>query len=147
MHNIIQNHFIIAVFIARIFLGFLFFFQGYDSIFRVGIKKAIEAFHIPFSDKGIPKFFSIIGVWFTSYIKLICGIMLIIGFIKYYALYMLGMDLILASIAFGIVRPMWDIHFVFPRLAVLVFLLIIPTHWDVLSVDYFWSFFKFLTSF
>ena len=47
MQNIINNQYIIAVFIARIFLGFLFFFQGYDVIVRVGIKNLIERLHLP----------------------------------------------------------------------------------------------------
>lgn len=146
MQTLIQNHYTIAVLIARFFLGFLFFFQGYDAIVRVGIKNVIETFHIPLSAKGIPKTFTVIGVWFTSYIQLIGGLLLIIGFVKYYVLYLLGIDLIVASIAFGFIKPMWDMQFVFPRMVILIFLLIVPSQWDVFSVDYFWSFIKFLNT-
>lgn len=146
MQNIIQNHYIIAVFIARIFLGFLFFFQGYDTLIRVGIKNAIEKQHLSFSKNGIPKGFTAIGLWFTSYVQLIGGLFLIIGFIKYYILYLLGIELILSSIAFGIIKPLWDMRFVFPRFSILIFLLVIPSQWDVFSIDYFWSFLKFLNS-
>ncbi|MES2593424.1 MAG: hypothetical protein V4608_16190 [Bacteroidota bacterium] len=147
MRIIIQNHEILAAFISRVFLGFLFFFQGYDAVFRIGIKNVIEAAHPSFANRGISKTVTGIGVVFTSYIQLIGGLFLIIGFVKYYTLYLLGLDLIFVAIAFGIIQPMWDMRFVFPRLVLLIFLLFVPWYWDVISVDYCWSFFKFLKSF
>lgn len=144
MENIINNHHIIAVFIARIFLGILFFFQGYDTIVRMGIKNYIENLALPNTEKAISKSLIVAGVWIIAIIQLIGGIFLIIGFVKYYFLYLLGIDLIIASIAFRFIKPMRDMQFAFPNLVILIFLLIVPSHWDVLSVDYFWSFIKFL---
>ena len=133
-----------AAFIARIFLGFAFFLQGYDKVFRLGVKQVIQTVHQPLSSKGVPKMFSVTGAYFTSYVELICGAFLIIGFVKYYCLYLLGFDLLFAAIAFGIVEPVWDMKHIFPRFVLLLFLLIIPSRWDVLSVDYFWSLIKFI---
>jgi uncharacterized membrane protein YphA (DoxX/SURF4 family) len=133
-----------AAFIARVFLGFLFFLQGYDKVFRIGVKQVIETIHTPLSAKGIPAIFSKTGAYFTSYVELICGALLIIGFVKYYCLYLLGFDLLFAAIAFGIVEPVWDMKHIFPRLVLLIFLLIIPSQWDVISVDYAWSLIKFI---
>jgi putative oxidoreductase len=133
-----------AAFITRLFLGILFFLQGYDKVFRIGVKQVIAAVHGPLSEKGLPKFFSTFGSYFTSYVELVCGGFLIIGFVKYYCLYLLGFDLLFAALAFGIVDPIWDMKHIFPRLALLIFLLIIPSHWDVLSVDYAWSLIKFM---
>jgi|SRR3990172_9064302 len=135
-----------VVFIARMFLGLLFFFQGYDAVFRIKISGVIEAIKFPLVAKGVPKFIIISGAYFTSYVELICGFLLIIGFIKYYALYLLGIDLLFAAFAFGIIKPMWDMQFVFPRLLLLIFLLLFPAYSDVLSVDYHWSLFKFINS-
>jgi len=135
-----------AALIARVFLGLLFFLQGYDKVFRIGVKKVIQTVHEPLSSKGIPSFFSSLGSYFTSYIELICGAFLIIGFVKYYCLYLLGFDLLFAAIAFGVVEPIWDMKHIFPRLALLIFLMIIPSQWDVISVDYAWSLIKFLKS-
>lgn len=135
-----------AAFIARVFLGFLFFLQGYDKVFRLGVKQVVQTIHTPLSSKGIPEIFSKTGAWFTSYVELICGALLIIGFAKYYCLYLLGIDMLFAAIAFGIVEPMWDMKHIFPRLALLIFLLIIPSQWDVISVDYAWSLIKFIKS-
>ena len=136
MQAIIDYHTEIAIFIARVFLGLLFFFQGYDAIFNVKIDNIIESFYRPFSAKGIPKSLTVVGVWFTSYIELIGGLMLVLGLFKYAALYLLGADILIASIGFGIVKPMWDMQFVFPRLILLIFLLVIPTSWDIASIDH-----------
>jgi len=135
-----------AAFIARVFLGLLFFLQGYDKVFRIGVKEVIKTIHEPLSSKGIPAFFSELGTYFTSYIELICGAFLIVGLAKYYCLYLLGFDLLFAALAFGIVEPVWDMRHIFPRLVLLIFLLTIPSQWDVISVDYVWSLIKFIKS-
>lgn len=144
-HDIISRE-VMAVFIARVFLGMLFFFQGLDAVFRVKIKGVIDTIEQPLVEKGVPLFMIRFGAYYTSYVELIAGFCLIIGFAKYYSLYLLGFDLIFASIAFGMIKPMWDMQFVFPRLALLLFFLIAPSHWDVISVDYVWSVIKFVKS-
>jgi uncharacterized membrane protein YphA (DoxX/SURF4 family) len=133
-----------AAFIVRIMLGLLFFLQGYDKVFRIGVKEVIRTIHEPLSSKGIPTFFSGMGAYLTSYIELICGGLLIVGFIKYYCLYLLGFDLLFATLALGIVEPVLDMKHIFPRLVLLIFLLIIPSQWDIISVDYMWSLIKFV---
>lgn len=137
---------VMAVLIARVFLGLLFFFQGIDAVFNIKIKGVIATIEEPLTSKGVPRFLIVLGAYFTSYIELIAGLCLIIGFAKYYALYLLGFDLLIASIAFGIIKPMWDMRFVFPRLVLLLFILVAPSEWDVLSVDYVWSLIKFSRS-
>ena len=135
-----------AAFIARVFLGVLFFLQGYDKVFRLGVKEVIETVNNSLSSKGVPRFFSSFGAYFTSYIELIGGALLIIGFVKYYCLYLLGFDLLFAAFAFGLIEPVWDMKHIFPRLALLLFLMLIPSQWDVISVDYVWSLIKFVKS-
>jgi uncharacterized membrane protein YphA (DoxX/SURF4 family) len=135
METLTLYHEITAAFIARIFLGLLFFFQGYDAVFNVKIKNVVNTYQNSFSNIGIPKFFTICGAWFTSFVELIGGLLLVLGAVEYYTLYLLGLDLLIASIAFGIATPMWDTRHVFPRLALLIFLLAIPASWNVLSLD------------
>ena len=130
-----QHHQVIAVFIAGVFLGLLFFFQGYDAVFHIKVENVIVAYQNSFAKKSISKFFTVFGSWFTSYVELIAGFLLIIGLFEYCSSYLLGIDLILASIAFGITAPMWDMRFVFPRLALVLFLLSVPSLWDHSSLD------------
>lgn len=141
------HHEIAAALITRVFLGVLFFFQGYDKVFKVKIKGVVETFEYSVISKHFPKTLLIIIAFFTSYMELVGGILLIIGFLKYYALYFLGLDLILVAVAFGMIKPMWDMQFLFPRLLLLLLLLVIPSQWDVISVDYFWSLIKLVKSF
>jgi uncharacterized membrane protein YphA (DoxX/SURF4 family) len=136
-----------AVLIARVFLGILFFLQGYDKVFRMKVSKVIETIHTPLEVKGVPTIFSAVGAYFTSYVELVCGGLLIIGFAKYYCLYLLGFDLLFVTLAFSLVEPVWDMRHIFPRLALLIFLLIAPSQWDVISIDYLWSVIKFVRSF
>ncbi len=135
MHAINQYHEIVAVLIARVFLGCLFFFQGYDAVFNIKVKNVIATFETNFTNKGIPKFLTAAASWFTSYTELICGFLLIIGLFEYYALYLLGLNLIIAAIGFGITSPMWDTRYVLPRLLLLLFLLFVPQGWNALSLD------------
>ena len=130
-----QYHEVASAFIARIFLGCLFFFQGYDAVFNVKIKNIIDTYQNSFVNKGIPKFFTVCGAWFTSYTELICGLLLILGLFEYCSLYLLAINLIIASIAFSINSPMWDMRFLFPRLILLLFLLVIPASWNIWSLD------------
>lgn len=136
MEIINQYHYIIAAFIARVFLGCLFFFQGYDAVFKVKIQNVIGVFENDFAEKGIPRFLTISASWFTTYSELICGALLIFGLFEYVALYLLGVNLIIASIGFGINTPMWDTRHVLPRLILILFLLMLPQSWNVLSLDH-----------
>ena len=143
---VIHSKEVVAMFIARVFLGTLFFFQGFDAVFKIKVENVFHTIEQPFLDKGLPKFFISIGAYYTSYVNLICGFLLIIGFAKYYALYFIGLDILMTAFAFSIIKPMWDMHLVFPRLALVIFFLIAPAYWDVISVDYAWSLIKFVKS-
>jgi putative oxidoreductase len=73
MEIINQYHEVAAVFIARVFLGCLFFFQGFDAVFNVKIKNVIAAFENDFAKKGVPRFLVVAASWFTCYTELIGG--------------------------------------------------------------------------
>ena len=137
MELISQLHESIGILFARVFLGLLFFFQGYDAVFNVKIKNVINNYESAFENKGIPKIMTITGAWFTSLAELIGGFLLIVGLFRYYALYLLGVDLLIASVAFGIATPMWDTRHVFPRIVILTILLLVPAEIDILNLDSF----------
>jgi len=121
--------------IVRVFLGFLFFFQGYDAIVKIGMRQVINTYADTFSRKGIPNFFTRFAAFFTAYTELIGGALLILGLFEIPALYLLGMNLVIAAIGFGINQPLWDLRHVFPRLILLMFLLVIPMEWHNWSLD------------
>lgn len=137
METINHYHEAAAVLTARVFLGVLFFFQGYDAVFNVKVKNVIGTYRETFTAKGVPLFILVSASWFTSLSELVCGLLLVLGLFKYVALYLLGLNLVIAAIGFGINTPMWDTRHVLPRLILLLLLLALPLSWDIFSIDYF----------
>jgi uncharacterized membrane protein YphA (DoxX/SURF4 family) len=129
-------HYASAITIARVFLGFLFLFQGYDAVVKIGMKNVIVIYHERFAKKGIPRLLTSLAAVFTSYTELICGALLILGLFEISVLYLLGLNLIIAGIGFGMNEPLWDTRNVFPRLVLLLFLLMTPLEWHHFSLDY-----------
>jgi uncharacterized membrane protein YphA (DoxX/SURF4 family) len=122
-------------FLLRVILGILFLFQGIDKLFKVGIPKVTSTFQAELGRIKIPRWILFITAIFSSFVEFAGGILLIIGLFKYYAMYLLGIDLILVTIAFSLIQPVWDMKYVWPRLILLAILLYLPAQWDALSLD------------
>lgn len=126
----------VLTFTLRVILGILFFFQGYDKLFKLKIAGVIEFFKEEMRGKNVPAFLLTLSAYYTSFAEFFAGGLLILGFFKSYALYFLGLDLILVCGAFSLIKPMWDMQLLFPRLAILAVLLYLPGEWDLLSLDH-----------
>ena len=137
METLVINHEAVLTFVLRVILGILFFFQGYDKVFKVKIGGVTDFFRQELGSIRVPGFILVLTAWFTSLAELICGALLISGLFKSYALGILGIDLILVTGAFSLIKPMWDMQLLFPRLILLAILLYLPSQWDVLSLDHF----------
>ena len=124
----------IAPLLVRLMLGLLFLFQGYDKIFNIGISRVIATITPAYRKLRLPSYFILASADFTSYAELVGGVLLIIGLLKYFSLFMLGLDLLLVSFAFSILNPVWDMQHVFYRLALLVFLLLYPAELDTIML-------------
>lgn len=129
-------HYFVAVAIARVFLGFLFLFQGYDAAVRIGLQKVTDTYQERFAGIGIPRPLTFLAAMYTSYTEFILGILLIFGWFQFPALYLLGLNLVIAGIGFGMNEPLWNTRHVFTRLVLLLFLLIVPMEWHRFSLDY-----------
>jgi putative oxidoreductase len=126
----------------RVFLGILFFSQGFDKVFHVKMHDVAEIFGAEMAKRKIPPMVLSLSAYFTSFTELICGFLLIIGLFKYYALTLLGVDMLIVATAFSMIQPLWDMQFVFPRLLLLTILFIFPNDWEKLSIDYFTQHFQ-----
>lgn len=127
----------ITEFLVRVFLGVLFFFQGYDKLFGIKMKGVISAFEDDANRYHIPRPILVIISYTTSILELMGGLFLMAGFFTTYSLYVLGFDLLLVSCAFTYMQPMWNMRYVFPRFVMLVFLLMLPEYSHHFSVDHF----------
>ncbi len=127
----------IAELLIRLFTGIVFMFQGYDKLFRIKISGVVDAFKVESQQARIPGPLLSGLAYYTSYVEFLGGFFLIFGFLTQYTLYALGLDLIFVSIAFSYLEPMWDMKHVFPRLMLLVTLLLLPEQYRQIGVDYF----------
>ena len=139
--NFYIHHEAALSFFLRVILGILFLFQGIDKVFKLGIVKVTDTFKYELGSRKIPRWLLFISAVYTSYVELVGGILLIVGLFKTYVFYLLGIDLILVTIAFSMIYPVWDMKFVWPRLLLLGILLYLPPQWDSLSLDFLFKFY------
>ena len=123
-------------FFIRVVAGILFFFQGYDKVFHIGIQGVINTVGPSYRAKGFPAVSVKLISYLTSWIELVGGLLLIVGFLTYPAIYILGIDLIIVIFGMSILEPVWDMKLVFPRLVLLSVLLLLPEGADLLSLDH-----------
>ena len=81
----------IALLTLRLLLGFIFLMQGIGKVFTMGVETINKSdfFYGTFKDI-LPEFLIHTTAYYTSYIELIGGFLLVIGFKTNYALYALA---------------------------------------------------------
>ncbi len=132
-----ENKVQIAELVIRLFAGILFFFQGYDKIFNIKISGVVDTFLEDAEHLHIHKPMVTLFTYLTSFIELISGMFLMLGLFTNYTLMALGFDLVLVCFAFSLVRPMWDMQYVFPRLVLVIVLLFLPAEYNKFGLDHF----------
>ena len=90
------------MFFIRVLLGIIFFFQGYGKIFTMGVSQVYDRFFKEFENTILPKWLDCTTAYYTSYVELIGGILLIIGLFRKQAMYLLAMDLLIVSFGHGL---------------------------------------------
>lgn len=119
----------------RCLLGIIFLFQGYGKIMTLGIKKVYDLFFSGY-EQLLPKWIILSTAYYTSYIELMGGVLLVLGLFKKQVLYLLALDLIIVSVGHGLLEPIWDLQHVFPRAILIAALLLLPQHWDKWSLNF-----------
>lgn len=132
-----QNYRSWAIFFAREVLGFIFFMAGLYKVFQLGPLNHARKYFLPFVDTFLPVW----SLWATGVVipivELIAGALLLIGLRVREALISLGFVLIIVTFGHLLKEPLYPFHeHVIPRLALLLFVLILPEEDDHFSVDY-----------
>ncbi len=127
---------IAAVLILRLVLGFIFLMQGYGKVFTMGVENVYNSsFFLETYQDLLPNFITYATAYFTSYVELVGGLLLVLGFKRDYALYGLGLVLVVVTFGHGLASPIWDLSHVLFRLIPMATLLILPQQWDRISLD------------
>jgi uncharacterized membrane protein YphA (DoxX/SURF4 family) len=126
-----------AILFARLVLGLIFFMAGVMKVFQLGPLNHARKYFLPFADTFLPVW----SLWAMGvvipFVELIAGAMVILGLRVREALVALGF--VLAVVTFGhlLREPLYEFHtHVIPRLALLLFVLILPRQDDRFSLDY-----------
>ena len=130
-----ELHVAVATLTVRVLAGMLFAFQGYDKVFKTGMNSLQSAIRATLGEKRIPAGITRLIAFTTSWIELVCGVLLIVGLFTPWAIYLLCLDLIIVSAGFSYAKTMWDTNHVMFRLMLLIFLLLVPETQFCISLD------------
>jgi uncharacterized membrane protein YphA (DoxX/SURF4 family) len=127
-----------AILFARGVLGFIFFMAGVYKVFQMGpLGHARKFFTEPYADTFLPMWsLWAVGV-IVPIIELVAGALVIIGLRIREALIALGSILVLVTFGHLLKEPLYQFHtHVIPRLALLLFILMLPREDDRFSLDH-----------
>src|SRR5438132_2738578 len=125
-----------ALLFARLVLGLIFLMAGFWKVFQLGPLQHARKYFLPFADTFLPVW----SLWAVGvaipFVELIAGALVILGLRTREALIALGF--VLAIVTFGhlLKEPLYEFHtHVIPRLALLLFVFMLPREDDRFSVD------------
>ena len=127
-----------ALLFSRLVLGFIFFMAGVYKVFTLTPVGHARRWFLPYQDTFLP-IWSLWAVGVTiPVVELIAGAMLLVGWRIRWALLGLGGVLVVVTFGHLLKEPLYPFHeHVIPRLALVVFLLVMPHSDDLLSIDHF----------
>jgi len=110
---------------------------GVYKVFQLGPLNHARKYFLPYADTFLPVW----SLWATGVVipivELVAGALLLIGLRIREALICLGFVLIIVTFGHLLKEPLYPFHeHVIPRLALLLFVLILPAEDDHFSVDY-----------
>lgn len=121
---------------ARLILGLIFFMAGIFKVFELGPMGHAERFFLPYQDTFLPVWLLwAVGVSIPI-VELFAGGLLIIGWLVRWAAVSLGIVLVIVTFGHLLKEPLFAFHVhVIPRLALVLFVLMLPAAMDRFSID------------
>jgi putative oxidoreductase len=126
-----------ALFFARGVLGFIFFMAGEWKVFQLGaVEHARRLFVVPYADTFLPRPLLWASGTVIPFVELVAGALVIVGWRIRESLVALGLILVIVTFGHLVTEPLYEFHtHVIPRLALLLFVLVMPREDDRLSID------------
>jgi uncharacterized membrane protein YphA (DoxX/SURF4 family) len=127
----------LALLFARLVLGLIFFMAGAWKVFQLGPLEHARKYFLPFADTFLPVW----SLWtmgvIIPFIELLAGALLLMGLRIREALISLGFVLVVVTFGHLLKDPLYEFHtHVIPRLALLLFILVMPREDDRFSLDH-----------
>jgi uncharacterized membrane protein YphA (DoxX/SURF4 family) len=126
-----------AMLFARGVLGFIFFMAGVYKVFQLGPIGHVRRWFLPFQDTFLPTW----SLWVVGlaipFVELIAGALVLIGWRLRESLIALGGVLVVVTFGHLLREALYPFHeHVIPRLALVLFLLVMPESGDRFSIDH-----------
>ncbi len=126
-----------AVLFARLVLGLIFFMAGVFKVFSLTPAGHVRKWFLPYQDTFLPTW----SLWAVGlaipFVELIAGALVLVGWRVYEALLALGAVLVIVAFGHLLHEPLYPFHeHVIPRLALVLFVLVIPRAADRFSLDH-----------
>ena len=126
----------LGVLIARVVLSLLFLMAGIFKVFQMGALNHAEQFFLPYGETFLPLWSLWIAGVTVPFVELVGGGMLLVGWKSRWACGALGGVLCLVTFGHLLRDPLFEVHtHVMPRLALVVFVLLVPPRWDRFSLE------------
>ena len=125
-----------AAFVVRLIAGILYLMQGYDKVFRIGLKETMHTAAEALRPSRLPSGMVRLMTAIISLTELTGGFMLVIGFAIVPSCYILLGCLVPVTLAMTMREPLWTAQTIWARLVLLLFLLLIPVTAHIISIDY-----------
>lgn len=125
-----------AIFFARMVLGLIFFMAGVWKVFVLTPSGHVRRFFLPFEHTFLPVWSLWVVGSIIPFVELIGGGLMMLGLFRKAA--SLGLGAVLVIVTFGhlLENPLYAFHeHVIPRLALLLFVLVMPWNEDALAAD------------
>lgn len=125
-----------AILFARLVLGLIFFMAGVMKVFQLGPLNHARKYFLPFADTFLPVW----SLWAMGvvipFVELIGGALVILGLRVREALVALGFVLVVVTFGHLLRDALYEFHtHVIPRLALLLFIFLLPRANDRFALD------------
>ena len=126
-----------GVLFARLILGLMFFQGAWWRVFGIGpIGHARRFFVDPYSESFLPTWSLWAAGTAVPFAEFVGGALILLGLFRLQGLVLVGGVLVLVTFGHLVNEPLYSFSgHVFPRLILVVLLLLIPASWDRFSVD------------
>lgn len=126
-----------AILFGRLVLGLIFFMAGFYKVFVLGPAGHVQKYFLPYQDTFLPTWSLWLVGFAIPFVELIAGALVLVGYQTRRALISLGIVLVIVTFGHLLKEPLYPFHeHVIPRLALVLFLLVMPEESDRFSLDH-----------